>query len=78
MPECLGASPGLYSLSNSELMLTSTSLHNAEIYRGSQPCNAEIPSILKGGDYVKFTNATPKTFAVTATGIVPALAKCGP
>jgi hypothetical protein len=50
----------------------------AEIYRSPRLCKAESPSILKGGDYVKFTIATPTTFAVTATGIVPALANCGP
>lgn len=48
--------------------------HIAQIYRSPGLCKAEAPSITKGGDYVKFTNATPETFAVTATGIVPALA----
>jgi hypothetical protein len=46
----------------------------AEIYRSLAPCEAEVPSILKGGDYVKFIIATPTTFAVTATGIFPELA----
>ncbi len=46
----------------------------AEIYRLPDLCEAEVPSILKGGDYVKFTIATPTTFAVTATGFVPELA----
>jgi hypothetical protein len=50
----------------------------AEIYRSPRLCKAASPSTLKGGDYVKFTIATPTTFAVTATGIVPALANCGP
>lgn len=48
--------------------------HIAQIYHSPGLCKAEAPSITKGGDYVKFTNATPETFAVTATGIVPALA----
>jgi len=33
---------------------------------------------LKGGDYVKFIIATPTTFAVTATGILPELVHCCP
>jgi hypothetical protein len=49
-----------------------------EIYRFLGTCDAEVPSILKGGDYVKFIIATPTTFAVTATGIAPALATCCP
>jgi hypothetical protein len=39
-------------------------------------CDADLPSTLKGGDYVKSTISTPKAFVVTATGITPALAKC--
>jgi hypothetical protein len=50
--------------------------HIAEIYRSPRLCKAEVPSTLKGGDYVKSTNATSTTFTVTATGIVPALATC--
>jgi hypothetical protein len=50
----------------------------AEIYRSPRLCKAASPSILKGGDYVKFTNATPTTFAVTATGFSPVLATCCP
>ena len=50
--------------------------HIAAIHRLSRLCEGEAPSTAKGGDYVKFTIATPLTFAVTATGIVPALANC--
>ena len=49
-----------------------------QLCRSPRLCKTEIPSIVKGGDYVKFTNATPETFAATATGIVPALASCCP
>jgi hypothetical protein len=41
-------------------------------------CNDRVPSILKGGDPVKFIIATLTTFAAIATGIVPALANCCP
>src|SRR4051812_20032831 len=51
---------------------------NGKVYRGRAPCLAEAPSILKGGDHVKFIIATLTTFAVTATGIVPAPANCCP
>jgi len=50
----------------------------AEIYRSPRLYKAVSPSTLKGGDYVKFTISTPTTFAVTAAGIVPVLANCGP
>jgi hypothetical protein len=50
----------------------------ARVYRRLAPCEVEAPSILKGGDHVKFIIATLTTFAVTATGIVPALANCCP
>jgi len=40
----------------------------------SRRARLKPPSILKGGDYVKSIIATPTTFAVTATGIVPELA----
>jgi hypothetical protein len=49
-----------------------------ELYRSLALCKAEVPSILKGGDYVKFTIATPTTFAVATTRIAPALADCCP
>jgi hypothetical protein len=49
------------------------------IYGSPALCEVEVPSILKGGDYVKFTISTPTTtFAVTATGIVPARLSCCP
>lgn len=50
--------------------------HIAWIYRSPRLCKAEVPSILKGGDYVKSTISTPMPFAVTATGIFSVLANC--
>jgi len=41
-------------------------------------CNDRVPSILKGGDPVKFIIATLTTFAAIATGIVPSLANFCP
>jgi hypothetical protein len=46
--------------------------HIADVAVRPNRAKLDIPSIAKGGDYVKFTIATPETFAVTATGFVPA------
>jgi hypothetical protein len=60
------------------VMMAAPRLIRRKVYRGLALCLAEAPSILKGGDHVKFIIATLTTFAVTATGIVPALANCCP